>query len=108
MSGQGQPIKRPNALRTKVDANITTTAAEISLLTDFLLNTEDIMSVSITPATADTILMAGNATDDFVNIGEGIVLNVDFKDKVSNLPFIKAASGTVTVNYLVAIIDSST
>ena len=101
--GQGEPIKRPNAIRTKLDTSITTTAAVISLFDDFLLNTEDIMSVSITPDNVDTILIAGAETDDYVNIGDGIVLNLDLKDKHTSLPWVKSISGTETISFVVAV-----
>lgn len=95
--------KIANAIRTKIDTTVENALAISIFAEGFLKPDEDIISVSIVPDNANTVLIAGTEDDDYINIGEGIVLNIDFRDADTKLPFIKSAAGVVTVNYIVAI-----
>lgn len=86
-----------NALRTATLSVNTAASLDIS----FLAHGDDLVAVQLIPDTPDTVEIQGVIGNDFVNIGAGITLGIDFKS--SEVPNVRSTGGTVNLNVLAHI-----
>jgi hypothetical protein len=104
MGGSWKERRTSNATRTKTLSIPNTPAEGVVLDLSFLDHGEDVVSVTLRPATAGAILMSGKAGDDFVSIAAGITLDVDLNPRnAARLPSFKATSGTVGMDVIASI-----
>ena len=88
----GLSADRPiaNAVRTKLQS-LTNTGVPLNL--DFLLQTEDLVGVTIRVISGTVSMRGYRSGDDYVAIGSLMEVGVDFKEKdATKLPYFKAAT----------------
>jgi len=91
-----------NTTRTK-NQTLTTEWSRMDL-SHLDLAIEDVKSVTVKPATKDTVEMRGKVGDDAINIGAGIIIDVDFDDRyVDYLPQFRATSGSKVCGFVASV-----
>mgnify|MGYP000403804618 CR=1 FL=1 len=91
-----------NAIRTR---NLTVGPSGQKIDFSFLSDDEEIVSITIIPAKPDSIEFSGKDGDDWVNIGAGITLDIDFELRYTQyIPKLRSTTGgTEQVSLIITI-----
>jgi len=87
-----------NAIRTRTGL-VGPTGAKLDL--SFVSDNEEIVSITIVPKREDTIEIRGKDGDDWIPVGCGLGLEIDFESRYDNyIPSVRSRTGATQEYYL--------